>query len=79
MKSVSPAGEEVEEEEEEEESAEKHEDMGEKTCPAETIDDAECHDDATSETLEAAQLNGENGNEKWENVFSIFSFNLIKC
>lgn len=70
MKSVSSAGEEVEEDEEEEESADKHEDVGEKTCAAETIDEAERHDDATAESLEAAQLNGENGNEKWENVFS---------
>lgn len=67
MKSVSSAGEEVEEEEEEE-SADKHEDVGEKTCAAETIDDAEAerHGDASAESLEAAQLNGENGNEKWE-------------
>lgn len=80
MKSVSSAGEGVEEEEEEEESADKHEDVGEKICAAEMIDDAEAehHDDATAESLEAAQLNGENGNEKWENVFSSYSFNLPK-
>ncbi|XP_056914119.1 kanadaptin [Takifugu flavidus] len=67
MKSVSSAGEEVEEEEEEE-SADKHEDVGEKTSAAETIDEdeAERHDDATAESLEAAQLNGENDGGKRE-------------
>lgn len=66
MKSGSSAGEEVEEEEEEEESADKHEDVGEKTCAAEMIDDAEAerHDDATAESLEAARSNGETGNGK---------------
>lgn len=80
MKSVSSAGEEVEEEEEEEESADKHEDVGEKTFAAETINDAEAerHDDATAESLKAEQLNGENGNEKLETVFSSFSFILPK-
>lgn len=76
MKSVSSAGEEVEEEEEEEGSADNHEDAGEKTCAAETINDAEAesHDDATAESLKAEQ----NGNEKWETVFSSFSFILPK-
>lgn len=54
----------MEEEEEEEDSVDKHKDVGEKTCAAETIDGAEAerHDNATAESLEAAQINGENGN-----------------
>lgn len=62
MKSLSPDGEEVEEEEDGEESAEKYEDG--KKCATEMVVDAEaiCPDDATSERLEAAQLNSGNGN-----------------
>uniref|UniRef100_A0A674PF66 Solute carrier family 4 member 1 adaptor protein n=1 Tax=Takifugu rubripes TaxID=31033 RepID=A0A674PF66_TAKRU len=48
MKSVSSAGEEVEEEEEEE-SADKHEDVGEKTSAAETIDEDEAEPEGTAE------------------------------
>lgn len=64
MKSLSPAGEEAEEEEDDDESAEKYEDTDGKKRAAEMVVDAEatCPDGATSEGLEAAQLNSGNGN-----------------
>lgn len=75
MKSLSPAGEEMEEEEEDDKSAEKYEDKDEKNCATEMIVDAEAisPNDATSERLEAAQLKSENGNiihEKCNNTNS---------
>lgn len=59
MKSLSPAGDEVEEEEEdEEEAAERNEDKEDNTSAAEMTDAGACHNDAPSERQEAAESEG---------------------
>lgn len=68
MKSLSAGGEEVEEEEEEKEegTAERKEDKDDGNSATEMIVEAEavCHDNASSERPEAAQLNGKNSKKR---------------